>query len=405
MTAAAIIAWRDANGRFGSVDQLGDVDGIGPARLDKLRDHVRCDDGDARIIRGYGPRSAARPRGADQLGGDGGGNPVGRPRACPTVAVAVATTAAAGWWGARRRRTAPTAGRWPPVSSLCCWWARASPSPSPCVSTPHDTTRSPAPRRGHLGTVTPTETPRVLAGARMMFRGSLLTLDGAESSGDVVVFASGADYSSRSPPGSPPRSAPRSVSRNVGTSPSRCCRRTESRANVLRSRLSVLMGADERPEGPLAVLACMPGEQHEFGLMATSIVLSRLGWRTCYLGANTPTAELAITCRTLRPAVVVVAAHRATAFAAHAPALRRVATSTTGTPRRALAPPTRSPSCATRRRLDGDPVRGARTLHEALGESAPHDRRVHGCLIGRARPAHRARDLHGDRLVCRAQAP
>ena len=37
VTAAAIIAWRDANGRFTSVDQLGEVDGIGPARLEKLR--------------------------------------------------------------------------------------------------------------------------------------------------------------------------------------------------------------------------------------------------------------------------------------------------------------------------------------------------------------------------------
>src|SRR6201991_4461306 len=42
VTAAAIIAWRDANGRFTSVDQLGDVDGIGPARLEKLRDLVRA---------------------------------------------------------------------------------------------------------------------------------------------------------------------------------------------------------------------------------------------------------------------------------------------------------------------------------------------------------------------------
>jgi competence protein ComEA len=41
VTAAAIVAWRDANGRFTSVDQLGDVDGIGPARLEKLRDLVR----------------------------------------------------------------------------------------------------------------------------------------------------------------------------------------------------------------------------------------------------------------------------------------------------------------------------------------------------------------------------
>jgi competence protein ComEA len=42
VTAAAIIAWRDANGRFTSVDQLGDVDGIGPAPLEKLRDLVRA---------------------------------------------------------------------------------------------------------------------------------------------------------------------------------------------------------------------------------------------------------------------------------------------------------------------------------------------------------------------------
>jgi competence protein ComEA len=41
VTAAAIVAWRQANGRFTSVDQLGDVDGIGPARLEKLRPLVR----------------------------------------------------------------------------------------------------------------------------------------------------------------------------------------------------------------------------------------------------------------------------------------------------------------------------------------------------------------------------
>ncbi|ODR03225.1 ComEA family DNA-binding protein [Mycobacterium intermedium] len=41
VTAAAIVAWRQANGRFTSVDQLADVDGIGSARLDKLRPLVR----------------------------------------------------------------------------------------------------------------------------------------------------------------------------------------------------------------------------------------------------------------------------------------------------------------------------------------------------------------------------
>ena len=41
VTAAAIVAWRSANGSFASVDQLGEVDGIGPARLEKLRPLVR----------------------------------------------------------------------------------------------------------------------------------------------------------------------------------------------------------------------------------------------------------------------------------------------------------------------------------------------------------------------------
>jgi len=41
VTAAAIVAWRQANGKFTSVDQLADVDGIGPARLEKLRPLVR----------------------------------------------------------------------------------------------------------------------------------------------------------------------------------------------------------------------------------------------------------------------------------------------------------------------------------------------------------------------------
>jgi len=41
VTAAAIMAWRQANGKFTDVDQLGEVDGIGPLRLEKLRPLVR----------------------------------------------------------------------------------------------------------------------------------------------------------------------------------------------------------------------------------------------------------------------------------------------------------------------------------------------------------------------------
>ena len=36
-----ILATSDTHGKFAHVDQLGDVDGIGPARLEKLRELVR----------------------------------------------------------------------------------------------------------------------------------------------------------------------------------------------------------------------------------------------------------------------------------------------------------------------------------------------------------------------------
>jgi len=40
-TAAAIVAYRDEHGRFASVQELGEVRGIGPAKLDGLKGLVR----------------------------------------------------------------------------------------------------------------------------------------------------------------------------------------------------------------------------------------------------------------------------------------------------------------------------------------------------------------------------
>ena len=40
VTAAAIVAWRTTNGKFTDIEQLGEVDGIGPSRLAKLRELV-----------------------------------------------------------------------------------------------------------------------------------------------------------------------------------------------------------------------------------------------------------------------------------------------------------------------------------------------------------------------------
>jgi competence protein ComEA len=40
VTATKILDWRSANGRFNSVDELGEVSGIGPVKLAELRAHV-----------------------------------------------------------------------------------------------------------------------------------------------------------------------------------------------------------------------------------------------------------------------------------------------------------------------------------------------------------------------------
>jgi competence protein ComEA len=39
-TARNILAWRSEHGRFASVDQLGEIPGIGPSRINRLRDLV-----------------------------------------------------------------------------------------------------------------------------------------------------------------------------------------------------------------------------------------------------------------------------------------------------------------------------------------------------------------------------
>ncbi|WP_405161777.1 ComEA family DNA-binding protein [Nocardia sp. NBC_01499] len=41
VTAKAIVAWRTAHGRFTDITQLGQIDGIGPARLARLRELVK----------------------------------------------------------------------------------------------------------------------------------------------------------------------------------------------------------------------------------------------------------------------------------------------------------------------------------------------------------------------------
>ncbi|WP_162801953.1 B12-binding domain-containing protein [Ornithinimicrobium murale] len=79
-------------------------------------------------------------------------------------------------------------------------------------------------------------------------------------------------------------------------------------SHVVRHRLASLALAWDAGTGPLAVLACPPGEQHELGLLAFGVVLGRAGWRVRYLGADTPVATLASAVETLGPELVVLSA-------------------------------------------------------------------------------------------------
>lgn len=79
-------------------------------------------------------------------------------------------------------------------------------------------------------------------------------------------------------------------------------------SNVLRGRLLGLARGWGLGLGPLALLACLPGEQHELGLVAFGLALRARGWRIGYLGGDAPLETVAKTARDLRPDLVVLSA-------------------------------------------------------------------------------------------------
>ena len=79
-------------------------------------------------------------------------------------------------------------------------------------------------------------------------------------------------------------------------------------SNLIHGRLAGLARGWGDGHGPLAVLACAPGEFHDLALMVFGIVLNRHGWKIDYLGSNTPVEELARTVDARQPRLVVVSA-------------------------------------------------------------------------------------------------
>jgi MerR family transcriptional regulator, light-induced transcriptional regulator len=96
-------------------------------------------------------------------------------------------------------------------------------------------------------------------------------------------------------------------------------------SNLLRGRLLGLAQGWGQGRGPAAILACVPGEQHELGLLAFGIVLRRRGWRITYLGTDSPIGAVADLSRSLAPRVVVLLSINPEGFLDHAREIEQLA--------------------------------------------------------------------------------
>lgn len=95
-------------------------------------------------------------------------------------------------------------------------------------------------------------------------------------------------------------------------------------SNIVRERLLGLGRFWGRGGGPLAILACPPGERHDIGLIAFGLLLRSYGWRILFLGADTPLTTLGQAVATTAPRLVVVASMDGSLLEAEAVELRRL---------------------------------------------------------------------------------
>lgn len=92
--------------------------------------------------------------------------------------------------------------------------------------------------------------------------------------------------------------------------------------NVIRGRLLGLARDWGQGRGPLALLACPPGELHDLGLICFGLALRAQGWRIAYLGADTPVDTLTRAADDLHPDLIVLTATASQRFTRVRPELR-----------------------------------------------------------------------------------
>jgi DNA-binding transcriptional MerR regulator len=139
-------------------------------------------------------------------------------------------------------------------------------------------------------------------------------------------------------------------------------------SNLIRGRLLGLAQGWGQGRGPSALLACVPGEHHELGLLAFGVALRRRGWRITYLGTDSPIGAVADVARSLPPAVVVLLSVDPDNFLDHAREIADLAKRVQVVIAGAGATPELAGQTQTRV-LDQDPVSAAETVdrdHSAL---------------------------------------
>ncbi len=97
-------------------------------------------------------------------------------------------------------------------------------------------------------------------------------------------------------------------------------------SNVIGGRLRTLARGWGDGGGLRALLACPPGEQHELGLLCFGLLLCNRGWRIAYLGAETPTSDIATAIAELSPGLVVLGSVDARRFLDAADGIRELST-------------------------------------------------------------------------------
>ena len=80
-----------------------------------------------------------------------------------------------------------------------------------------------------------------------------------------------------------------------------------------------------RTTDPLVVAACLPGERHEWGMLATLAAIQDAGWRVQYLGPDLPLEAVAQAVWTLRPGAMALSSGDPAIVRGQLPALASLA--------------------------------------------------------------------------------